>query len=236
MKTRIVNLIILTVVLMTTVVAVSVMPDIIPMHFNAEGVADRWGSKYELFIMPLITLLMQVFGEVIRSYMIKRAEAAANDKEREESLSNAKIIGITFISVSVTFALLNFLMIYMSYSQLDGPINGRGIFIPALCVLLSMIFIILGSIIPKTHLNGVIGLRCKWSMYNELTWSRSNRLAGILMMISGGVSVLSAIILPDVIPILILIITTLVSIVVSVIYAYYIYKQAIGMVDGPSRE
>lgn len=34
------------------------IPEEIPMHFNAVGEIDRWGSKAELLILPVITWLM----------------------------------------------------------------------------------------------------------------------------------------------------------------------------------
>ena len=32
------------------------LPDTIPAHYNAAGVADRWGSKYEVLIFPAFIL------------------------------------------------------------------------------------------------------------------------------------------------------------------------------------
>ncbi len=41
------------------------LPDEVPAHYNASGEVDRWGSKFELFILPgiglFILLLMQIF-------------------------------------------------------------------------------------------------------------------------------------------------------------------------------
>lgn len=34
------------------------IPDQVPGHFNAAGEVDRWGSKYELFILPIIGLFL----------------------------------------------------------------------------------------------------------------------------------------------------------------------------------
>ena len=40
-----------------TSVVLQFMPDIIPMHHDLEGNTDRWGSKTESFIFPVIILL-----------------------------------------------------------------------------------------------------------------------------------------------------------------------------------
>ena len=43
-----------------TSVVLQFMPDIIPMHHDLEGNTDRWGSKTESFIFPVIILLPSV--------------------------------------------------------------------------------------------------------------------------------------------------------------------------------
>ena len=41
-----------------TSLLLSVMPDIVPIHYNFAGEVDRFGSKYEFLIMTLITLVL----------------------------------------------------------------------------------------------------------------------------------------------------------------------------------
>ena len=44
-----------------TSVVLQFMPDIIPMHHDLEGNTDRWGSKTESFIFPVIILFITLF-------------------------------------------------------------------------------------------------------------------------------------------------------------------------------
>ncbi|MBL7827468.1 MAG: DUF1648 domain-containing protein [Saprospiraceae bacterium] len=44
------------------------LPDQIPTHFNASGVADDYGSKFTIFIIPLIGLVMTVGMIVLSRY------------------------------------------------------------------------------------------------------------------------------------------------------------------------
>ncbi|SOC05183.1 uncharacterized protein DUF1648 [Ureibacillus xyleni] len=41
------------------------IPDEIPGHFNATGEVDRWGSKYELFILPIIGTLQFILMSLL---------------------------------------------------------------------------------------------------------------------------------------------------------------------------
>ncbi|MGE7024314.1 DUF1648 domain-containing protein [Solibacillus cecembensis] len=46
----------------------SSLPAEVPAHFNAVGEVDRWGSKYELLILPVIAILLTFFMELIERY------------------------------------------------------------------------------------------------------------------------------------------------------------------------
>ena len=39
-----------------------------PGHYNASGEVDRWGSKFELFILPIVGLLLWVFMNVLEKF------------------------------------------------------------------------------------------------------------------------------------------------------------------------
>ena len=43
----------------------SAFPDDVPIHFNAAGEVDRWGSKWMMFFLPIITIALHLFMEVI---------------------------------------------------------------------------------------------------------------------------------------------------------------------------
>ncbi len=46
----------------------SVLPDEVPGHYNAAGEVDRWGSKWELFILPFIGALILIFMTVLEKF------------------------------------------------------------------------------------------------------------------------------------------------------------------------
>lgn len=51
--------------LLFTAVALQFMPDTIPMHSNLAGEIDRWGSKYESYIFPLLILAITLFWHLL---------------------------------------------------------------------------------------------------------------------------------------------------------------------------
>ena len=44
------------------------IPQKVPMHFNAAGQIDRWGSKAELLILPVIALLLYLLMTVVEQF------------------------------------------------------------------------------------------------------------------------------------------------------------------------
>lgn len=44
------------------------LPDKVPAHFNSAGEVDRWGSKFELLILPIIVAFMAVFMQVFEKF------------------------------------------------------------------------------------------------------------------------------------------------------------------------
>ena len=44
------------------------LPNEVPGHFNASGEVDRWGSKYELLILPTIGALIAVLMQFIEKF------------------------------------------------------------------------------------------------------------------------------------------------------------------------
>lgn len=63
----------MTIVILTlsVVYLISVWPMLpaeVPAHYNAAGVVDRWGSKWEMIIMPIIALIMWISMTVLERY------------------------------------------------------------------------------------------------------------------------------------------------------------------------
>lgn len=54
-------IVVLSAVLMVgTAWAYSSLPERIPMHFGASGLADRWGSKGEVWVLPAVYMLLAI--------------------------------------------------------------------------------------------------------------------------------------------------------------------------------
>lgn len=63
-----VNLLLLTVYLSYVFLHFRDLPNTIPTHFNAEGIADGFGSKYSIWILPSIALVIVIGFRILANY------------------------------------------------------------------------------------------------------------------------------------------------------------------------
>ena len=47
-----------------TIIIWNQLPDQVPAHYNGAGEVDRWGSKWELIILPVIAALVSCFHDI----------------------------------------------------------------------------------------------------------------------------------------------------------------------------
>ena len=92
--------------LVGTAVALLFMPDVVPMHYNAAGEIDRWGSKYENLLLPLIVLLLALLVTLLIRVFEKKAAATEEDQMRTAALQNAKVLAIVGVAAAVVFTVL----------------------------------------------------------------------------------------------------------------------------------
>ena len=84
MKTLKLVLCILTV--LATVIMLFILPDTVPVHFDISGMPDRWGSKFELLILPIVLIACaSVMDPMVKAYQ-KKANEAQDEKEKAEHL------------------------------------------------------------------------------------------------------------------------------------------------------
>ena len=225
MKINLINIMILVVTLVATFVVLSIMPDTVPVHFDIHGVADRWGSKYEMLVMPGFMLAMLAFWLGIDASYKKKIETSFDEKEVAEAKSNLKVMQITSVITSLMFAVINGLTLYASYSQLEGSNVKEIDILKMLSIVMGIFFIILGNFMPKAKNNPNLGFRLTWTRFNDNTWRKSNLIGGIAMIIQGVIMVLGGILFKGTVAMIIMLVTLVIVLPAISIYAYVVYAN-----------
>jgi uncharacterized membrane protein len=167
--------------LIIAVIVLPMLPDSVPAHYGLGGEVDRYGSKYEMLILPVFTVLFQLFWVLMEKSVMK-------DKEKGEH--NAKSLFWGNIVTSIVFLVLTIWFLSLSYSQTESITDSGFDFTKILGIAVSIGWIMLGNILPKCKQNALVGIRTKWTLENETVWYKTHRTGGIVTTICGIVSAL----------------------------------------------
>ena len=143
------------------------LPDVMATHFGMNNEANGFSNKaFAVFGIPAILLAVLWFGAFVTSHDPKRQ----NISPKMFSL----VVWIAPVTSLVVAAILY-------------PVNlGYALDITYFVELLSgVMFIIIGTYLPKARQNYTIGIRVPWTLANEENWNRTHRLAGTLWIICG---------------------------------------------------
>ena len=162
--------------LVVVLIALQYLPDKIPAHYGIDNQVTRGGSRYEALLFPIVTILMGYF-------LLAMSRLAAKQEEHGEN--NKKIIIVTGILVLIVFNVLNGYSLYTDFNKVENlssiPLDINQLVFGIVGVLM----IVTGNIMPKLRMNSIIGLRTHWSMKNEVTWKKCQRIGGISFIVGG---------------------------------------------------
>lgn len=214
--------------LIITAVVLQFMPDSVPMHYDLAGKIDRWGSKYENLLFPVIILLMSLFWHLFIAYFERKADRTSVEKERAEALSNAKVMKIVGVSMATMFTVMQGFILYSAYAGAGSNATHAYIDMGKVsCILTGAMLVVLGNFMPKTRKNRIAGVRVSWSMYNDITWMKSNRFGAVAMIIAGLLTIITAVLAESGIAVIMLIVYLLAATSVTLIYTYKVYKKEV---------
>lgn len=159
--------------LVVTLAALLVLPAEIPAHYDAAGNITRWGSEYEMLLLPLITLLMGGFLLKVSRWSGKRT-----GENRTAVLAIGCGALLVFNVMTVVFLVKAYRIaalgtgLELSVSRILFGVTG-------------LLLFCLGNVMPKLRRNGWCGVRTAWTMENDENWRRSQVAGGGVMMAAG---------------------------------------------------
>ena len=171
-KTLIITSIVTILPVLIGIICWNRLPDVTATHFGMNNEANGFSSKaFSVFGIPAILLAVLWFGAIVTS----------RDPKRQN-------ISPKMFSLTVWIAPVTSLVV----AAILYPVNlGYELDITFFVELLfGVLFIIIGTYLPKARQNYTIGIRVPWTLANEENWNRTHRLAGYLWMICGILMVL----------------------------------------------
>ena len=203
----------------TAITVLFFLPDTIAAHFGVDGRPDRYGSKYEAFILPGACLILYL------CYLLGKKLALRSSKDDEKRAErNRSVLDTMFL---ILFVLLNAVCIYILMLMGDPSLalNNDNLINAIIPTFIGILFIILGNIMPKTKRNSYIGVRLPFAMDTDEHWYIANRAGGIALVISGIATVIAGLILRNITYLVVMAAALLITLVVAIIYSYVKIKR-----------
>lgn len=211
-----------------TSIVLQFLPDVIPMHYDTKGNIDRWGSKSESFVLPIIILVVTLFWHLLIYFFEKKAKNADTEKAQMEARSNVKVLYIVGIVQALMFGIMQYFSLYSAYIQVSTESNKTsGDMAKVSCILCGLMIVVLGNYMTKTKINSAVGLRTVWSMHNDNTWRKSNRFAAITFIIAGLLTIITTVFASGMLSTVGLLVYIIIAAIASVIYSKIVYDQEV---------
>lgn len=195
--------------LVLTAIAMPTLPDAVPMHWNAAGEIDRWGSRSSAWMMPLMCIGVNLLFVVLPKIDPKRNNYASFRKSYDifRMVFNLFLIVMTGITITSAFS----------------PETVRTeILVPAA---MGVLFCLLGNYMPKFKHNYFVGIKTPWTLASEEVWRKTHRLGGALWFWGGLVLIAAAFLLPPSINAIVTGGILIVIVAVPVLYSYLAYRR-----------
>ena len=155
------------------------LPASVPVHWNLQGQADRYGSRVEAtLIVPAIATLM-----VPLCTFLPRLDPRRANYPHFRSAYVWLATGIVGFMVGVQAIIA---------AQLLGARVDLGRLIPAG---IGMLFAGIGLVLPHLHPNWFAGIRTPWTLEDDRVWEQTHRFASKLFVVAGVVVALAALVL-----------------------------------------
>ncbi len=208
---KIIFYILMFIPLIVVLISLQFLPEQIPAHFGADNQVTRYGSKFEVFILPGVTIIFGIFMILVSKYAAK---------QEKHGKSNENVCIITGIVCLILFNAMTGYFLYVDFRSIENlsfvPVDiSRMIF-----GIVGVLIVITGNIMPKLRKNSLIGLRTKWSMKNETTWKKSQRFGGISMILGGTSIVIISLLTGGILCVVLTIAVISVVLVCDIVYTY----------------
>ncbi len=184
------------------------LPEKIPIHWNAAGAVDNYGSRDLVFLLPgvfLVLLLLLFFFPLMEPFR----------KNMQDNYWRYYFFKVIF---SIFFVVLFFVTLLPNFGY---RINIASVII----TMVALLFIGIGIAMRNIKQNYMFGIRTPWTLASELSWTKTHRLGSVLFTLLGILMIIGVFLLkPELLFILFLV--ALGSVIIALFaYSYVIYRK-----------
>ncbi|HTI57509.1 SdpI family protein [Mucilaginibacter sp.] len=187
------------------------LPETVPVHFGIKGTPDRYGSKNEFLIGPLILMGMSCLVYFLFKFL------PAIDPKKLVKYGDA-----TFQKIGLGIVLLMaVLSIGITLATIDKTFRVDKVILPAV----GLFFAFMGNLMHSIKPNYFAGLRTPWTLEDPDNWRATHRLAGKLWFAGGLILAVLVLLLPVKTGLIAFMSVMFVIVIIPVVYSYRYFKS-----------
>ncbi len=195
----------------------------VPLHWDAAGHVNRYGDRSEairtLFMLPAIALVITAVLAVIPSI----------EPRRSNLLKSWRAYVAVWLGVLLLEAAVQVVIVASTLAPATAGRIGGSVVIAAAGTVIAVV----GNYLPKIRSNFMFGIRTPWTLTSELSWNRTHRLGGRLLVAVGLLMVAAAAFLGQRLILGFgLAVLVLAAVATLFIYSYLVWRQDPGHATG----
>ena len=163
--------------LIVTLIFYPDLPSRIPMHWNWRGQVNRYGDKWEIFLMPAAMVVVVLLFAAMPWLSPRRFEV----NTFRTTYLYVMLLALAFM------AYIHALHLWAAFSK---PLDMNRSLMIAACLVL----ILLGNVLGRVRRNFYIGVRTPWALASEKVWDATHRFAARAFVLAGLLGLLSMIV------------------------------------------
>lgn len=184
------------------------LPEQVPIHWNAAGEVDDYGSRFMgAFGLPLMNL-----GLVLLLKFMPAIDPRRHNYEKFKGFYQIFIWTFVLFMTGLYFLTIAWALGYRPSISMFTKLG------------LGIMFMILGNYMGKVRPNWFVGIRTPWTLENEEIWLKTHRLGGPLMFGAGLVTLFLAF-FEHPITFFLVIAVIMAASLVPMVYSYGLYRQ-----------
>ena len=183
------------------------LPAEIPVHFDARGNPNNYGSKFSI----ALTLMFLSAGTYLFLMYIPKI-----DPRKNFSIFDNTFVKLRFILSSFLSAICFIIIISVQEKELNTSL---------LYILIAVLILLMGNYMSNIRPNYFLGIKTPWTLESEMNWKKTHFFAGRLWFFSGILLILMLLTLPVRIKIFVYIGIILLLAFSPVLYSYIIYRK-----------
>jgi uncharacterized membrane protein len=183
------------------------LPESIPSHFNAKGIADAFSPKLDFMLIMV--------GMVVGVYLLLTFLPFIDPLwKRIQSKYNVLLIFRDFALVLILYLYI-LSIIAANEGQLRVHLLGVGF---------GLMFLFIGYYLPKLPRNWFFGIRVPWTLSSDIVWTKTHTLGGKLFIAAGLVIVVLSLLKLDLVIVLSVTLVPTV-LIVGLLYPLFLFRR-----------